>query len=371
MAPPRKRPPAGSAASASSRKRGRKASPIVPGQASSRAAAVKVESDPDAKPAARQRHPDNDANQQRLRERFIQLCSDPDHEGGVSNSTLKARFAEQEYLQLVPIINELTQQSRLVMSKVGDELFYTLVSDEMAEKFDGLDVSARMVYQVVAKSENMGIWTKDIRSSTGIPQQQLNRILKALENRHLIKPVKSVTAKAKKLYMLYNLTPAKELTGGPWYTELEFDHQFIGDLRTFLMHCVRRINDGRGATVAEINEKIVQAKVSRVKLSLEEVQQLVQTLAFDHLIEESGTNHRGEALYVASRRVTPMCDFKCKFKEQWRYCTRVPTTLTSPTYYFVFLFAGWDVLSPDFHFRTIRFEDGVTLSAHEPHHHTA
>lgn len=32
---------------------------------------------------------------------------------------------------------------------------------------------------------------------------------------------------------------------------------------------------------------------------------------------------------------------------------------------------GWDVLSPDFHFLDIKFEDGVTLSAHEPHHHTA
>ena len=32
-------------------------------------------------------------------------------------------------------------------------------------------------------------------------------IFKQLEQRRLIKPVKSVTAKAKKLYMLYNLTP--------------------------------------------------------------------------------------------------------------------------------------------------------------------
>jgi hypothetical protein len=33
--------------------------------------------------------------------------------------------------------------------------------------------------------------------------------------------------------------------------------------------------------------------------------------------------------------------------------------------------SGWDVLSPDFQFLEIKFEDGVTLSAHEPHHHTA
>jgi hypothetical protein len=27
-------------------------------------------------------------------------------------------------------------------------------------------------------------------------------------------------------------------------------------------------------------------------------------------------------------------------------------------------------LDPDFHFRRVRFEDGVVLSPHEPHHHS-
>lgn len=122
--------------------------------------------------------------------------------------------------------------------------------------------------------------------------------------------------------MLYNLTPAKELTGGPWYTELEFDHEFISELRTFLMHCVRRLNGGKGVTLAEIKEKMVQANVSRVQLSLEEVQQLMQTLAYDQLIETNSFNSNGEALFVAARRVTSMCEFKCKCCSEflYRYC---------------------------------------------------
>ncbi len=32
-----------------------------------------------------------------------------------------------------------------------------------------------------------------------------------------------MTAKAKKLYMLYDLIPSKEITGGVWYSGLEFD----------------------------------------------------------------------------------------------------------------------------------------------------
>jgi DNA-directed RNA polymerase III subunit RPC6 len=184
-----------------------------------------------------------------LKERFIRVFSEPIFKVGISNAALKEKFGEV-YIQLVPIINELTSESRLVMSKLANGgLFYTMVSDEVASKFAGLDVTARMVYQVIERAGNMGIWTKDIRIQTNVDQQALNKIFKGLESRRLIKPVKSVTAKAKKLYMLYNLTPSKELTGGVWYSDLEFDHEFISELRTFLLHCVRRLNGGRGVTL--------------------------------------------------------------------------------------------------------------------------
>jgi DNA-directed RNA polymerase III subunit RPC6 len=277
-----------------------------------------------------------------LKDSFIRLFTQEEFKGGISNSALKEKFGDKDYLRLAPIINELTSASKLSMSKTSDgELFYTLVSDEVASKFTGLDVSARMVYQVIERAGNMGIWTKDIRIQTNIQQQALNKIFKALEGRRLIKPVKSVTAKAKKLYMLYSLTPAKELTGGVWYSDLEFDHEFISELRTFLLHCVRRLNGGRGVTLAEIRDKMIQANVSRVQLSLEEVKQIVQTLVYDYMVEETADAETGDALFIAAKRITPMCEFK------W-----------------------WDALAPDFHFRTVRFEDGVILGPHELHYHS-
>lgn len=297
----------------------------------SRSGGIKSEQRPDV---ARSSNED-----EMLKERFISMFSN--NQTGISNSAMKAEFGSQ-YGALVPIINELTQSSRLSMSKVGDELFYSLISEDIASKFTGLDVSARMVYQVIEKSGNMGVWTKEVRNQTNIQQQALNKIFKALESRKLIKPVKSVSAK--KVYMLYNLTPAKELTGGAWYTELEFDHEFIHEMRKFLMTCVKRLHGGNGVTLAEISQKMTQAKISKVSLTVEEVQQLMQTLVYDNLIESYQEDKQtGEALFVATRRVTSMCDF------QW-----------------------WGAaIDPDFHFRTIRFEDGVQLAAHEPHHHTA
>jgi DNA-directed RNA polymerase III subunit RPC6 len=290
-----------------------------------------------------------------LEAEFIAMFSAPEAAaagGGVTNTSLKARFGDARLPQLATVINALTTKGRLTMSRhaTTSELVYSLISEDQASKFEGLDTSARLVYQIIEKSGNMGIWTKDIRTQSNIQQLALNKIFKSLEGRRLIKPTKSVTAKAKKLYMLYDLQPAKELTGGPWYTELEFDHEFIAELRHFILHCVKRLNGGKGVSLQTIMDKMKEANVSKVNLSLEEIRQLVQTLVYDYMVEttagsggEDGAGAgAGEELYIAARRVSSMCDFK------W-----------------------WDVLSDDFQYRQVKFEDGVTLAAHEPHHHTA
>lgn len=259
----------------------------------------------------------------------------------MSNSQLKAKFPGEQYIHLVPIINALTKEARLIMSKTGDELIYKLVNEETASKFVGLDVQARLVYQVMEEAGSTGIWTKDLRIKTKLTRNDLVKILKNLESRKLIKQVQGKSKK--KCYMLYDLKPSDEVTGGPWYTENEFDHEFISELRMFIMHCVRRLNGGKGVTMKEISEKMKIANVSRVQLKTKEIQQLIQTLAFDYMIEQSGVNQSGEAEFIAAKTLTVPCKFK------W-----------------------WDdTLCPDFHFRNIKFEDGVMLSAHEPHYHTA
>jgi len=279
-----------------------------------------------------------------LRSEFMNLFHSDQYRNGISNNDLKKKFGEGKYKKLVAVINELMKDARLTISRGnGEELIYSLVSDELASKLTGLDMQGRLVYQTIEKAGDVGIWTRDIRNKTNIQQQALTKIFKIMETRKLIKPIKSVTNKSKKLYMLYDLAPSKEVTGGPWYTELEFDHEFISELRNFILMCIRRMNGAKGVTMAEIGEKMKLARVSRVELSQEEVQQLVQTLAFDYMIEQKGFNAKGEALFIEMRTVNAMSDFR------W-----------------------WDeVLAPDFHFRTIKFEDDVVLSAHEPHHHTA
>ena len=62
-----------------------------------------------------------------------------------------------------------------------------------------------------------GIWTKDLKTRTNLQQPQVTKILKNLDARDLVKSVKGVTHPTRKMYMLAELEPARELTGGSWY----------------------------------------------------------------------------------------------------------------------------------------------------------
>lgn len=267
-----------------------------------------------------------------LRQRFLDVLKS-NAASGVANSKLKEIFGT-EYTALAVVMNDLIKETRITFSRnnLSGEMFYQLVEETVAAQLQGLDSAAITVYQVIEKAGNMGIWTRDIKNQTKIQPTVVARILKALESRRLVKPIKSVTAKTKKLYLLYNLEPSKELTGGVWYSDMEFDHEFISELRGVLIQHLRK----KAMTAEELLALMHKMEISKVKLEIADILQLLNTLVYDRLAEVQ------DGVYTAMRPIANLCDFKC-----------------------------WDVLDDDFQYRAIRYEDGVVLGAHEAHYQTA
>lgn len=87
------------------------------------------------------------------------------------------------------------------------------------------------------------------------------KTLKILEQRNLIKTVRSVVSKSKKLYMVYDLEPAKEISGGAWYTDQEFDHEFIEFVSKEIISHVRAKDV---ADISTIADKIKVSGISKV-----------------------------------------------------------------------------------------------------------
>ena len=125
-----------------------------------------------------------------------------DNADGVPDDALRQQFKEN-YANLVPIINDLLQQGRLNLFNVNGVIVYKAIKADIAEKFKGLAPDDMLVYQHIEKAHDMGIWTRDIKNRTGMQQAMINKILKRLESKRLVKSVKSIASKTRKLYILY------------------------------------------------------------------------------------------------------------------------------------------------------------------------
>jgi len=121
-------------------------------------------------------------------------------------------------------INNLLSLGLLDLYKQGNDLLYKL-KPKVAEpeQMKNADSEEKVVYDIIKEEGNMGIWIRDIRVKSNLQMPQLNKILKSLEGKKLIKAVKSVSASKKKVYMLFDLEPHRSLTGGAWYSDQDLN----------------------------------------------------------------------------------------------------------------------------------------------------
>lgn len=105
-------------------------------------------------------------------------------------------------------------------------------------RLSSLSINERQVFMLIKASGNRGTWLKDIRIKSGLHQQVVQLSIKSLEKQAYIKGVKSVKAPTKKLYMVFDVEPSQELTGGAWYTDDTLDVEFIDQLSAQLLKFV-------------------------------------------------------------------------------------------------------------------------------------
>ncbi len=105
------------------------------------------------------------------------------------------------------------------------DTFYTI--NYLNDLLIGSDDEEKIVYSIIERAGNKGIWIRDIRFQSNLSQTQLNKVLKNMESQKLIKSVKSVAASKKKVYMLNEIEPDRSVTGGSWYSGNDYESEFI------------------------------------------------------------------------------------------------------------------------------------------------
>eukprot|EP00123_Amoebidium_parasiticum_P020579 comp52870_c0_seq1/m.47712 comp52870_c0_seq1/g.47712 ORF comp52870_c0_seq1/g.47712 comp52870_c0_seq1/m.47712 type:complete len:305 (-) comp52870_c0_seq1:982-1896(-) len=221
---------------------------------------------------------------------------------GVKQTELGIQLPDTTQQERMTALQALVDKGKvqLRMEKNGSLVFHATTAPDPIQ---GLSKEERLVYQFIDEAGNMGIWTRDLRYKANLQQTQMNKILKNLENRQIVKAVKSVVASKKKLYMKFELEPDRSLTGGAWYSESEFDEDFVQVLletctsfiRARAMEAQARHTTDRWrnsyVTAREVHTHISRSGISNVSLQEEDVECLLNTLVYDGKVElaTSGT----------------------------------------------------------------------------------
>ena len=223
-------------------------------------------------------------------------------------ATQEGRTVRQEVLEeklrpslsqdlLLAGLNRLMGQGRLLsFVRPNQRLSFKLQSAEEAAKLQGLSAEDRLVFQEVERASTAGISTKDLKTRANMQTPALTRVLKKLEGRKLVQHVKSVASKNKKMYLLVGLEPTREITGGSFYSGVEFDHELI---RVLAQSALAYMQRKETATAAEVHAFIGESGLIRGKqLRLEDVDAVLQTLVYDARAEVThDPRHGSENVY--------------------------------------------------------------------------
>ncbi|KAL4072206.1 RNA polymerase Rpc34 subunit-domain-containing protein [Scleroderma yunnanense] len=195
---------------------------------------------------------------------------------------------------------------KAMASSGGVSAFRAVAKEEMDVKKD-MSPEEAMVLSHIQASGNEGIWTKHLKAKTELHQTVIDRCLKSLVQKQLVKSIKAVRHPTRKIYMLAHLEPSVELTGGPWYTDNELDTEFIKLLSTACLHYIRdrsfpkqsgkRFSQNQlrlyaiGAapsypSAQQIQHFLSKSKITETELGVEHVEMLLRVLELDGEIEK-------------------------------------------------------------------------------------
>ncbi len=234
-----------------------------------------------------------------LESKIVELCKE--NPKGITDAAVQQGLPGVQPRQRVTAINRLLSTGHIELLKSGSTLLYRCRDSQAASKTKGFESEEKLIYQIIESSGNKGMWTRDIRYKCNLQLTQVNKILKNLESKKIIKAVNSVAAGKKKVYMLYNLEPDATVTGGAWYSDQDFESEFVDVLiqqcSKFLQQKALKAQEMKldplgkhnasFASATEVLQFISQLGISKVALSSKDIETILNTLVFDGLAEMS------------------------------------------------------------------------------------
>lgn len=204
-----------------------------------------------------------------------------DNPNGLSDDNLSKKLKNVDITSKTEALNKLLEKTRImVVSQDNGELAYKYIDEEEAQRRRELSPEEYVVYQFIEESGNKGMWINDIKKVTKLAAKA-GEIVKKLEKKGFIKSVKTIKAKNKKVWMVMNVEPSQEVTGG-----MLADDVFDRDLMDLLgQKCVEFIRAQGRCDRKQVSIFIRSLSLSQIDLSDEDIFRILETQVFDGRIE--------------------------------------------------------------------------------------
>lgn len=201
---------------------------------------------------------------------------------GVTQGELISTIPLKE-TEIVACLNILIESNRISVIDGTEGMIFKYRSEKDALKFRELQKDDISVYEIIIQSGGNGISTGDLKAKMRIESSAfINRILKRLEKKFLIKSLKVLNTKNKKVWIGYDIEPSQEITGGLWCSNQEIDSNLIS---VFSDKCFDYISSQNSISRKEILLYARCANILDREMKEDDIQKLLNILVFDGKIE--------------------------------------------------------------------------------------
>ena len=205
-------------------------------------------------------------------------------EHGVTEDQLTLKFNFIKKIEIANHLNNMIKGNEIEVVNEDGITFYRAIQNKTPD-YEAL------VLALIAKAESTGLWLRDIKTKTNIPHNLILKILKALELNKNIKSIKSVKNN-RKTYILYDIKPDEDVTGGVWFNNNDVDLVFVNKLQDIIYKfCLKKeepfiLNKIDSLVrISDLIEFILKSKISEIPLMVSDINTLIDCLVFDGRME--------------------------------------------------------------------------------------
>jgi len=216
-------------------------------------------------------------------------------QGLTSDELAAAGWTDQT--QLLTMANQLLANGRLTINQLGQGKLLFKAGDH---RLVGLDPAHMAVFQLVEKAGDKGTNNRLLKDASRLQQHTITKITKELMQRRIIKEVKSIQNKNRKVFMLYDVEPALEVSGGSWYHDGEFAASWVEQLRQRCQQYLEA-NNGKAVTLQDVHSHVSMSPGVSVP-SEQDIEHIMRTLELDEFVY--AVQASGQMIYTVRKSGT-------------------------------------------------------------------